>query len=203
MKNQETIKYKAKWRKETIAKRRLNKLCYRCASPNLYLNKALCKSCLDKKSLYGKTSKTRLRQKYTENNLCVHCGTREPKSFKHKNCEPCLSKYSLRAKKARPTKYKETWQKLFEHYGFGCNCCGETNKSFLCIDHINNDGNIQRKRDKVESGGLAFHIRIIKQNFPNDLQILCFNCNMGKYRIGGICPHTEDGQNITKEKFGE
>ncbi len=32
---------------------------------------------------------------------------------------------------------------------------------------------------------------IIKNNFPEEFQILCFNCNSGRHINGGICPHEE------------
>lgn len=62
---------------------------------------------------------------------------------------------------------------------------------FLTIDHVNNDGNVQRKSDKT--GGTNFYRltahKILDGNAPNDLQILCRNCNWGKHVNGGICPH--------------
>jgi hypothetical protein len=30
---------------------------------------------------------------------------------------------------------------------------------------------------------------IIKNNYPDDFQILCANCNWGKQLNGGVCPH--------------
>ena len=33
--------------------------------------------------------------------------------------------------------YKE---KVFDHYGWVCACCGEAEPLFLTIDHVNNDG---------------------------------------------------------------
>jgi hypothetical protein len=29
----------------------------------------------------------------------------------------------------------------------------------------------------------------VKQGFPDGFQTLCFNCNVGKYKNGGVCPH--------------
>lgn len=44
------------------------------------------------------------------------------------------------------------------------------------MDHINGDGSIDRKL------GMADHIWnwIKNNNYPERLQILCFNCNMAK-----------------------
>lgn len=79
--------------------------------------------------------------------------------------------------------------KVMDGYGGPhCNCCGETRVAFLQVDHINNDGAKHRK--EVCSG--EFYRWIIKNNFPKDLQILCANCNWGKYRNGGVCPHVHE-----------
>lgn len=77
---------------------------------------------------------------------------------------------------------------VLEAYGNKCICCGENNLLFLTIDHINNDGASQRK----EIGeGITFYNWVIKNNFPTFLQCLCFNCNCGRYRNKGVCPHKE------------
>ena len=102
-------------------------------------------------------------------------------------------------------KYKDRWYKdnaeklrsirlnakliVYEAYGNKCSCCGESNIKFLSIDHVNNDGYKERKG----RGGSSDHImrNIIKNKFPDTYQLLCFNCNLGKARNGGICPHKD------------
>lgn len=76
---------------------------------------------------------------------------------------------------------------VYEHYGSICNCCGESEPKFLSIDHVNNDGYKERKSRGGSSQML--YRNIIKQNFPDTYQILCMNCNTGKSRNNGICPH--------------
>ena len=81
-------------------------------------------------------------------------------------------------------------QEVFNHYGARCACCGETEPMFLTVDHVNNDGYLLRKangRRAVEAGSL--YRLIIRQGFPEDYQVLCYNCNCGKHRNGGVCPH--------------
>lgn len=83
---------------------------------------------------------------------------------------------------------------IYSAYGDKCNCCGETNKLFLTIDHVNNDGYKNRPYNKNKGRATNlysghYYIKIIKANFPKDLQLLCWNCNCGKARNGGICPH--------------
>jgi len=36
---------------------------------------------------------------------------------------------------------------VHSHYGSKCECCGEKNRGFLCIDHINNDGYAQKRKN--------------------------------------------------------
>lgn len=81
---------------------------------------------------------------------------------------------------------------VYEGYGNKCNCCGETNWLFFTIDHVNNDGYKDRaypynRINRVS--GEPLYKRIIEQKFPKNYQILCYNCNMGKHRNKGICPH--------------
>jgi hypothetical protein len=76
-------------------------------------------------------------------------------------------------------------EKLYAHYGDRCKCCGEKQKAFLTIDHVNNDGAIERKQYPTTN---TMIVHIIKSGFPDTYQILCYNCNNGK-RKTGLCPH--------------
>lgn len=69
-----------------------------------------------------------------------------------------------------------------------CVCCGETHSIFLTIDHIKDDGAKQRKELNLKSGYL-FYKWLIKNNFPEGYQVLCFNCNYAKSHGG--CPHVK------------
>lgn len=74
--------------------------------------------------------------------------------------------------------------------GYKCVCCGEEVKTFLTLDHINNDGNKHRKEIGIR-GGIGIYTWLRRNNFPEGFQVLCFNCNHGKQLNGGICPHKE------------
>jgi hypothetical protein len=74
----------------------------------------------------------------------------------------------------------------FDHYGRVCVCCGEDEPKFLALDHVFNDGNIQRQN---MDGGLAFLRWLKRENYPDSVQTLCHNCNVGKHLNGGVCPH--------------
>ena len=72
-------------------------------------------------------------------------------------------------------------------YGGSCACCGESNYLFLEFDHVNNDGAAHRR--KVGSSARMLLSEIRSQGYPDAYQILCANCNQGKKRNKGICPH--------------
>jgi hypothetical protein len=81
-------------------------------------------------------------------------------------------------------KYRNKLKKdVMNAYGNKCSCCGETEPLFLEIDHVYNDG----YKDKKGYWRLLSWIRTHK--YPDVFQILCSNCNRGKYRNGGVCPH--------------
>lgn len=82
--------------------------------------------------------------------------------------------------------YRKLQNIIFDHYGSKCACCGENEQTFLSVDHKNNDGAQHRK--KIGIGHILFRW-IIDNDFPDTLQLLCCNCNLGKHRNGGVCPH--------------
>jgi len=78
-------------------------------------------------------------------------------------------------------------QQVINGYGGKCFCCGESEALFLDLDHINNDGKLDR--DKFNSYR-SFYRWLRTEGFPRDkYQLLCSNCNQGKRRNGGSCPH--------------
>jgi hypothetical protein len=77
---------------------------------------------------------------------------------------------------------------LFAIYGDVCACCGESNKRFLTLDHIASDG-FRERLDKSYFN--LFEDAILVPDFAK-FQILCYNCNMGRAKNGGICPHKDD-----------
>lgn len=84
----------------------------------------------------------------------------------------------------------ELRREVFARYGgMVCACCGETEPKFLSIDHINNDGAEMRRKGVHGNGGVAFYQWLRKSGFPDGFQVLCMNCNVGKHRNGGVCPH--------------
>ena len=153
----------------------------------------ICKECARayaKKRYWSNPEKHRLTAKESqrirkEKGLCLNCGLTTG-GYRNGLCRRCFD-MKLKTSKDRHTRNRKT---VLSHYGGKCVCCGETEPLFLTIDHINNDGAKHRKKTK----GIQFYPWIIRNGFPEDLQILCWNCNMGKYHNGGICPHVEKGK---------
>lgn len=126
---------------------------------------------------------------------CKSCCSRDHKERYSKNKEQVLERQATYYQ-ANKTKKKEWHRKhrankkeqVYDNYGTACKCCGETDAAFLTIDHINNDGAEHRRSINAAS----IYDYIIKHNFPDTFQVLCFNCNWAKSRGG--CPH----QNTSK-----
>ncbi len=78
--------------------------------------------------------------------------------------------------------------KIISNYGNKCNCCGIKTKEFLSIDHVNGGG---RKHLRKLGGGSSLILFIIRNNYPKDFQILCYNCNFAK-REKSKCPHQHE-----------
>ena len=72
------------------------------------------------------------------------------------------------------------------HYGGKCNCCGESRTPFLCLDHILGGGGRDRKESGLRTDDIAR-----RAGWPDTFQVLCWNCNRGRYLNGGVCPHQQ------------
>jgi hypothetical protein len=107
-------------------------------------------------------------------------------------------------------KYEKLQLKIqtFEAYG-GCKCvcCGESDPEFLTLDHINLDGGDQRRKESSSGknwgwGGHHLFRQLRKNGFPPGFQVLCMNCNFGKTRNNGVCPHVKPSKPL-KERLAE
>ena len=117
----------------------------------------------------------------------------EGREYYHGNIEE-RREYSRRYSKEYPERRRaghvrrkeENLAIVVAHYGGCCFCCGESNPLFLTLDHVNNDGAVERKEKK---SGSQFYATVIREGFPANLQLACWNCNCARYYRGGICPH--------------
>jgi|SRR5262252_9520328 len=77
-----------------------------------------------------------------------------------------------------------------QHYSRGklrCRCCGEDGYLFLTLDHTRNDG----KEHRLATRATQICTLLKRQGWPKGFQVLCYNCNFGRAKNGGICPHKE------------
>lgn len=93
-------------------------------------------------------------------------------------------------------RYAVVKAQVFAHYGEVCACCGVDEMSFLTIDHMRGNGNAHRR----QINKFTIYSWLIKQGFPKEFQTLCINCNIGRYKCGGICPHEQERQKAKLEQ---
>lgn len=111
---------------------------------------------------------------------------------------PRLAKYyQTSAGKTKRKSYRNSWRKKVKaeviiHYGGKCVCCGETELSFLCMDHIEGGGNKHRR--EIGRKDLAPWLK--ENNYPPRFQVLCANCNLSKHLLG-VCHHQRSVTQVT------
>ena len=78
---------------------------------------------------------------------------------------------------------KRVYLEALAAYGGKCACCGETYLPFLSLDHVNGDGWKDRERDGAgnrSSHSVKFAYWLRNNHYPNNIQVLCMNCNKAK-----------------------
>ena len=101
-----------------------------------------------------------------------------------------MKKYS--AEKHR--RYEANLRRRFlDMYGHKCACCPETDERFLTLDHVRNDGAIERYPGgrSAPHRTRAQYLNAIHHYDPTRYRTLCYNCNLGRARNGGVCPHED------------
>lgn len=77
---------------------------------------------------------------------------------------------------------------VYRNYGDECACCGENEPLFFELDHVHGGG----RQEYLEMKGMAaIYAKARRENYPDIYQLLCANCNQGRERNGGICPHRD------------
>jgi hypothetical protein len=164
-------------------------LCVNCGEYPHRKNYHTCEAC-------GRASRSRAKERILtlkKSGLCVSCGRR--KAYKASvRCKSCYRRYLGHSRRRHEDERlgKSSWyhkvraEAIARYGGQKCACCGEQNSGFLTIDHINSDGNVHRKS---VGAGTEFVSWLARNGFPPGFQVLCYNCNCGRARNGGICPH--------------
>lgn len=171
--------------------------------------KGVCKSCSEEKDLARYQKESGGRHYFRK--LCVQCWSDSRSAYqavyrsdradhlKEYHAQKHLNKKDKRNATSRRY-YRNLRDQVLNRYGAMCSCCGESDKTFLTLDHVNNDGAEHRRKIGM---GHIFYRWIIDHAFPDTIKVLCYNCNSGRYRNGGICPHETSKLNYTKpsEKY--
>jgi hypothetical protein len=128
-----------------------------------------------KKRIYYQQNKekilTQSRKHYHEN---LEQNRARSARYTLKNSVAINAKNKLRIKKERA--------EIFRLEDDKCKCCGETDPIYFQIDHVNNDGGEDRKKNN----GISIRISLEKYlKTPERFQLLCANCNIAKHLNGG------------------
>ena len=100
-----------------------------------------------------------------------------------------LSAYRARINADNQKRRDEVRDQVYRAYGgYRCACCGETEPTFLSIDHINNDGSKHKREHRLHTGEQMYRW-LVRNGYPAGFQILCMNCQWGKRNNNGVCPH--------------
>lgn len=74
-------------------------------------------------------------------------------------------------------------------YGDKCACCGEMNRIFLQLHHLDKGG--KEHRNVRGEGGVHMARKLKAEGYPPIMAILCANCHQAVSRLGH-CPHNPE-----------
>lgn len=167
--------------------RRAMGLCGHCGGAPGDRRRKLCRPCAD---YLAEKTRGYIAARRTAG-LCYVCG-RNKAATKDGRCNGCAQAARSRHEAWRRGLFAE----VIDAYGGRCACCGLADRRFLTIDHINNDGHEDRRRNGYR-GGYTFYRSLKADGFARkDVQVLCYNCNNGKRLNGGVCPHQADSATV-------
>jgi len=165
----------------TYNRRKALGLCVDCGD-QAHPKKVHCSKCVDKHIAYMVIRKADA----VATGKCNVCYAR-PARERRKRCDRCAERH-LRHDR---DDYLRRRLRVIAMYGGSCVCCGQTNRKYLQIDHVNDDGCIERKltkslkQNRTIEFGKAFYTKLGKSKRRSDLQLLCANCHNAKTRYGG------------------
>lgn len=82
---------------------------------------------------------------------------------------------------------------VISKYGGKCQCCGESRLGMLAINHVNNDGHVERSA--ANYNGATFYRTLRDNDLRNDLEVMCANCNasiQANAKFDGKCDHQRE-----------
>lgn len=121
--------------------------------------------------------------------ICATCATQKelsefnkyPEGYYRRVCKLCRNRSQAANCNRRGARLRDM---VLDAYGGQCECCAETLREFLTIDHLGNWAHLTRVPH-----GQGLYKLLKKNGFPrNGYRLLCYNCNLsiGRY---GYCPH--------------
>ena len=122
--------------------------------------------------------KTEFYIKKLAKGLCATCYSSRGGNTRY--CDKCLEAIRRSSQKLR---HSDT-ESALHHYGGICVFCDESYTPFLTFDHKNDDGAAIRRQVMGKNGGFNICSWLRLNNYPDNIQILCFNCNCGKSKLG-------------------
>ena len=171
----------AKYLKERYERLKSAGLCVDCG--DRVVSGTLC----EKHRLHQLALQTNKAKDRMEKKICVYCGKKPSVTSMH--CEDCRKKVN----RFREDFNSRQFDLVLDHYGRECECCGETEPLFLTIDHVNGGGSKHRREEGSHTYALILREKKKIGEWPSGYRILCHNCNCGRWRNGGICPHNVKG----------
>ena len=130
-----------------------------------------------------KSCKKILDKKYRENNVFKVKNTKHLHYLKNKDhvikrVNDYISNNRIKHNEWATIARQRLKSEVFSYYGKGqikCNCCEEKELHLLTIDHINGGGNKHREQEGIKTG-YSTYSWLKKNNFPEEFQVLCWNC---------------------------
>lgn len=118
---------------------------------------------------------------------CTSCRTSRNRDWAIKNPE---RKREL-GRKNQKDAYTRFKIEFVTAYGGACVCCGESEIHFLTVEHLTPEARSRHKTGGKNLSGLPLLRRIKNEGYPDDITVLCANCNYAKGHYGS-CPHEND-----------
>lgn len=148
-------------------------------------------------------SKEQFRIVLRTNNLRAYCTDCEKK----RNREQWHTQKSVPGHKEKRYEQNQAHRQrlkldVLENYGGHCVCCGENQPEFLTLDHVDGKGVEHRKMNKLTTGATSTWSWARKNNYPDVLRLLCWNCNSARGAYG-YCPHAPGmNRRMTQYAYG-
>lgn len=169
-------------------RRKKGGLCQYCGSPSVP-GRASCRRCIARHSAWNALRARSLRKA----RLCPRCGKVPQGAWKR--CASCRAYERGRAR----IRWMRIRQRLISLYGGKCSCCEEGNPIFLALDHVHNDGHLERRLNRSPSRLFGKILR--RKRVDPRYQLLCWNCNAAK-AYHGSCPHQSARNGVARAPLG-